>query len=448
MRKNWLSLMAVAMAVSATGCAGGESKTETTAVVTEAPTTTEAATTTEVATTEEETTVAEFKDYTSAVELRTDYISEDYLNYALAMDKYSDINAVADVMKKAAAGEEITIVTLGGSITQGTISSGSKDKDVVDTVGKSCYADIFFDWWKKAFPKAKINTVNAGIGATGSYIGVHRAAADVITHKPDLVLVEFTVNDAGVKGNQTSYENLVRVLEQSETSPAVMLLMMGMTNGSSAQSTHQEIGLYYNLPMISYAELIRYYMKDGVYTDKELAGDGVHPTVLGHALTGELLWKYLNNVYAHMDVLEPAKKFDSGKEFFTDEKYLKASIVDNDDIEPIDMGTFEVSKKFAAFPNDWSSEKGEGGITFKATFKNLGVLYYCITNGQGAKYDVYVDDKIVATLNSDFTGGWGNYAESAEVFTSNTATEHTVTFRKAADSKGEMFTILGLMVSE
>ena len=51
----------------------------------------------------------------------TDYVSAEEMESA-KMGQDENNRAVAAVMRKAAAGEEITIAYIGGSITQGTIS--------------------------------------------------------------------------------------------------------------------------------------------------------------------------------------------------------------------------------------------------------------------------------------------------------------------------------------
>ncbi|MBP3576469.1 MAG: SGNH/GDSL hydrolase family protein, partial [Lachnospiraceae bacterium] len=58
-----------------------------------------------------------------------------------------------------------------------------------------------------------------------------------------------------------------------------------------------------------------------------------------------------------------------------------------------------------------------------------------------------VDGVSVATLQGEFPGGWGNYAQSQEVFTSDADAEHTVIIKKAENSKGDDFTVLRLMIS-
>lgn len=265
-------------------------------------------------------------------------------------------------------------------------------------------------------------------------------------YEPDLVLVEFSVNDDGTKFSQISYDNLVRRIYEAESSPAVMLLIMGQTNGSTAQDVDIQVGCAYGTPIISYVNVMNDLMDTGVFTAEQLSGDVTHPSALGHAIVGELLWKYLNNVNAYRDTYDEPEAFDADP--VTKDKYLNAQILDSANITPDDLGDFEESSKFSTFPNDWTCEEGDGNLTFTVTCKNLGIMYYCTTNGQSGQFDVYVDGEKVSTLDADFSGGWGNYAETSEVYTSDEAAEHTVVIKKAADSTGDEFTVLGLLVSE
>ena len=67
-------------------------------------------------------------------------------------------------MRKAKSGEPITVGFLGGSITQGCLSS----------TPETCYAYLVYEWWKKQFPDTSVTYVNAGIGGTTSQFGVAR----------------------------------------------------------------------------------------------------------------------------------------------------------------------------------------------------------------------------------------------------------------------------------
>jgi lysophospholipase L1-like esterase len=51
------------------------------------------------------------------------------------------------------------------------------------------------NWLKEQYPKATINLVNSGISGTGSDFRDRRYDRDVLSKNPDLVLIEFCVND-------------------------------------------------------------------------------------------------------------------------------------------------------------------------------------------------------------------------------------------------------------
>ena len=57
-------------------------------------------------------------------------------------------------------------------------------------------------WFRENFPSAKVNEINAAIGGTGSDLGVFRLDHDVLSHRPDLLFVEFAVNDSGAPPEQ------------------------------------------------------------------------------------------------------------------------------------------------------------------------------------------------------------------------------------------------------
>ncbi len=400
-----------------------------------------------IGTTDQNTDNAETATPTEApkrttVPSHTDYLTEEDMQTASPW-QICDNAALAAVMKKAEAGEPVTIATIGGSITQGSISNGAKDSQIK---AKSCYADIFFSWWKETFPQSEVTVVNAGIGATDSYLGVHRLQEDVLDYNPDLVLVEYSVNDGGNNTFKITYDNLVYKMATMEDAPAVMLLFMGQTNLSSAQNVHQLVGFNYGLPMVSYLNLLSGWFDSGRYTEKDLSGDVTHPSALGHAIVGEILWKYLNQVYAELDSYGEPVKFD--KKIFTKAKYLNAELSGVGDITPENLGSFtENGKDFNGWGDVWKTTDGNGNLVFKVKCKNLGILFWRSTSSSYGNYEVWVDGVSVATLQGEFPGGWGNYAQSQEVFTSDADAEHTVIIKKAENSKGDDFTVLRLMIS-
>ena len=117
-------------------------------------------------------------------------------------------------MNRAAKGERLTVGFIGGSITQG-FSATDPEK---------CYAARTFGWLKKVFPNTEFDYVNAGIGATDSQFGAARVQEDLLQRLPDLVFVEFSVNDHSTPHFCETYEGLVRQIYGSASAPAMVLI--------------------------------------------------------------------------------------------------------------------------------------------------------------------------------------------------------------------------------
>lgn len=342
---------------------------------------------------------------------------------------------LADAMKRAQAGEKITIGTIGGSITQGTAASTTDER----------YANRALQWWAKAFPKAQLDFVNAGIGATDSYIGVHRVDADLLSKKPDVVIVEFSVNDTDAALNLQTYDSLVRKILQAENHPAVILLFTTQEDGTSLQDTHMQVGSAYNLPMISYKNAVLPEIEAGKFTWKDISPDNIHPNSVGHGIIGELLWSYFNSVYAKLDQIDTSDLTFTATPV-TKDLYAKGQLLDSKTLTPKTMQGFEQAEVSNQFPNDWTTKEG-GELTFEVTGSNIGVLYYKTVDGKSGQYCVYVDDRLIQVLDGDFTGGWGNYAQAQQVYTSDTPSTHTVTIKQLEGTDLTQFTVLGLLVS-
>lgn len=342
---------------------------------------------------------------------------------------------LADAMKRAQAGEKITIGTIGGSITQGTAASTTDER----------YANRALQWWAKAFPKAQLDFVNAGIGATDSYIGVHRVDADLLNKKPDVVIVEFSVNDTDAALNLQTYDSLVRKILQAENHPAVILLFTTQEDGTSLQDTHMQIGSAYNLPMISYKNAVLPEIEAGKFTWKDISPDNIHPNSVGHGIIGELLWSYFNSVYAKLDQIDTSDLTFTATPV-TKDLYAKGQLLDSKTLTPKTMQGFEQAEVSNQFPNDWTTKEG-GELTFEVTGSNIGVLYYKTVDGKSGQYCVYVNDRLIQVLDGDFTGGWGNYAQAQQVYTSDMPSTHTVTIKQLEGTDLTQFTVLGLLVS-
>ena len=110
-------------------------------------------------------------------------------------------DGLPNVLAKLQAGGEVRIAYFGGSITA---AAGWRVKTLA--------------WFRSRYPAAKISEIHAAIGGTGSDLGVYRLGHDVLRHKPDLVFVEFAVNDAAAAPEwiQRCMEGIVRQTWQAD----------------------------------------------------------------------------------------------------------------------------------------------------------------------------------------------------------------------------------------
>lgn len=343
---------------------------------------------------------------------------------------------IAAAMKKAQNGEEITVGVIGGSITQGSLASSPAN----------CYASKFNDWWVNKFPNAKVNFVNAGIGGTNSYLGVHRVDDQLLAYNPDVVIVEFSVNDGDKVMNRYSYDSLVRKILGHSTNPAVMLLFTTMEDGTSLQDVHKEIGAAYNLPMISYHDVVYPEVAAGTLAWKDISPDNIHPNDAGHDIINQIVSRYLDSVYDKLDSIteEPAAFTDAAA---TNDYYANAKMLSAADITA-NMNGFEVVEKdfYDQFHNNWKTTSG-GSMTFDIECQNMGVFFMCTTDGKSGKFEVYIDGERKGTLDADFSGGWGNYGNTQQVLFSKESAKHTVEIKPAEGSEDKGITILGIMAS-
>lgn len=372
----------------------------------------------------------------AGVPLHTDYVTDEMYERAVSYQQ-GDLTRLAAVMRKAQAGEDITVGVIGGSITEGYSASNRE---------KNCYAYHMYEWWQERFPDITVNYVNAGIGGTSSYLGVHRVQEDLLDEKPDFVIVEFSVNDGNNSFYKKSYDNLLRRILLDENSPALMLLFTTQENGTNAQMNDALLGFGYKLPMISYGNAVLPSIEAGEFTWKDISPDNIHPNDRGHAIIGELLYRYLNDVYARLDEI-PEEVTPFTAEAQTIERYMNGRVLDSQSLTPISLGSFEEKKVNWYYPNDWHTTGGEEAIVFEVEAANIGMLYQRTVDGTYGQFDVYIDGECVRTVDGNFVNGWGSATAEMELYTSNEVAFHRIEVRKNADSTGDLFTILGWLIS-
>jgi len=200
-------------------------------------------------------------------------------------------------LKAQTTGAEVKIGYLGGSITA---QNGWR----VQTLAH----------FKKAYPQASFAEINAAIGGTGSDLGVFRVKQDVLSQGPDLLFVEFAVNDGGADPQRIirAMEGIVRQTWQANPKCDICFvytlteaLSPPMLEGKLQRSASamEKVADFYGIPSITLgmevaklakagklawrAKLPKIDAEKAALGDKFVfAADGVHP----HDSTGQVLY--------------------------------------------------------------------------------------------------------------------------------------------------------------
>lgn len=176
------------------------------------------------------------------------------------------------VMQRLDAGEPITLATIGGSITTGYAAQPPRERGWAALLAKSL--------------GPKVRLVNAGVSGTDSAAGAQRLDKQVLAAEPDLVVVEFGVNDQwldpAVRGS--SFEAILRKLLTAKKPPAVVVLGLTQQGNQPRDTTDIQLQLaaHYGLTALDFGRWMQARVDAGQDRWAALYDEPVHPNGTGH----------------------------------------------------------------------------------------------------------------------------------------------------------------------
>lgn len=321
-----------------------------------------------------------------------------------------------NLMKRAANGESLVIGFLGGSITQGSLSS----------TPKTCYAYLVYEWWKKSFPNAAFSFVNGGIGGTTSHYGGARAWKDVLCYRPDIVTVDFSVNDDANEFFEETYEGTLRRLLAAPSAPAVVVLNnVFYDTGKNAQDYHNRIADHYGIPHVSIKDTVYPDVESGKIVRADITPDNLHPNDKGHRLVADEICKLLDSIKAEMEEETIAGENIEGKSTkteasvllpapLTENAYEHSRLIQIQDNEAILDGFLvdPIEKKglLDIFKNGWTAAHTNDKISFEIECSCLAVQYRKSVQQPVPKAKAVIDgdEAHAVILDGNFTEDWGD----------------------------------------
>lgn len=224
----------------------------------------------------------------SATNERKTYNYDNYINYR---------DTLANTYCKLTNDKKLKVVYFGGSVTAGYGSTNA---------GLYSWQSLSAAWLKNKFPDADISVVNTAIGESGTLLGTYRVQKDVIAQSPDLLFIEYAINDKykGSTKEQAAlqYETIVR--EVRTALPECDIVTLFVTDRSVSEllpelyptaEGHETIAAAYNISTVNVGAALVGSMSD---TEKEWSKyfiDTVHPTDEGYKKYYDCLEEFLYN---------------------------------------------------------------------------------------------------------------------------------------------------------
>ncbi|SDM49302.1 SGNH/GDSL hydrolase family protein [Kriegella aquimaris] len=325
-------------------------------------------------------------------------------------------DGLPNVFHKIATQRQVRIGYLGGSITE----------------AREGWRDLSFSWFRLNFPKTAFYQNNAAIGGTGSDLGVFRLEDDVFDEKPDLLFVEFAVNDGHTPTSLRTMEGIVRKTWAAfpntdicfiyTTAEVYCRAMVDEGKTVYAVDEHEKVAAHYGIPSINVGlQVARMYAQGELLLSADpsknertivFTKDRTHPLPeSGHPLYGSLVAKYLDK----MSKTAHDKKHVLSAPY-TIENWQAAKMIDISQTEQ--TGTWkkledghDLLRKFISYMPSIYQAKPRSSMRFKFKGTVLG-FYDCVGPGTGS-LEITVDGKKQEKLRFD---QWSNNYRKSSFF--------------------------------
>jgi lysophospholipase L1-like esterase len=212
-----------------------------------------------------------------------------------SQDYLADLKA--ELVKEWPKNRTINIVFHGHSVPAGYFKT-----PVVNT--ENAYPALVLKKLKKKYPFAVINVITTAIGGETSVQGSVRFREDVLTHKPDLIFIDYALNDRGM-GLEAAAKAWRTMIEAANEKHVKLILLtptpdlaLNILDTSNVLHAHarQIMGLankYQTGIVDSYGQFYQE-AKKGTYISA-LMSQGNHPNEKGHDLVAEEIFnRYFN----------------------------------------------------------------------------------------------------------------------------------------------------------
>ncbi len=275
-----------------------------------------------------------------------------------------------DFHRRAGSGDRLTVAFMGGSLTWG---AGASDPQ------RTSYRALVARRLEQTYPKAHFSWVDAAIGGSGAQLGSFRLERDVLAFEPDLLFLDFTLNDGTYQispDTLSAYESIVRRTIIQAGCPVVQMFLASrfdVENGDLhkmlRRKAHQKLSRAYHTGIGDAIVLMQSrYKKGGLNLDVLWPPDRfdtTHPGDAGYVCYADAAWEGLQKAVRHRVVCRaPAKRM------FGD-TYNNLNRVPIAALEPLRVGWHAASPKIGSLAFDFLMSRWLDSLWVGANFIEL-----------------------------------------------------------------------------
>lgn len=200
----------------------------------------------------------------------------------------------AEMKKEWPKNRAVNIVCHGHSVPAGYFKT-----PVVDSI--HAYPHLLFLRLKEQYPVAVVNVIVTAIGGENSVSGAARFERDVLSLRPDVITIDYALNDRGVglPAARTAWEKMI-TLAQARNIPVLLCTptpdqgaRLDDPNNPLNQHAQQirDLAAQYHVGLVDSLAAFQQRVKDGTKL-ADLMSQGNHPNAAGHELVAVELMKW------------------------------------------------------------------------------------------------------------------------------------------------------------
>ena len=197
----------------------------------------------------------------------------------------------AELSKQWPDNRTVRIVCHGHSVPAGFFKTPK-----VDTF--NAYPHLLHLGLKERYPHAVINVIVTAIGGENSVRGAERFEAEVLTHRPDILLIDYALNDRGV-GLEKARDAWVSMIQQAQSRNIKVILLTptgdhraDMNDPDDLLNQHaaqiRDLAKEYQVGLVDSLQLFKDYINAGQPLD-DLMSQVNHPNRKGHDIVTRAL---------------------------------------------------------------------------------------------------------------------------------------------------------------